>query len=66
MIRFGSPGILLEAISKSPLRSNLYVGLREPILEIADYYSGCLPQSALILNPIEGFEMASNKQTKYL
>jgi len=34
------------------------VGSRRPILEIAYYYCGCPPRSALILNLIEGFEMA--------
>jgi hypothetical protein len=48
----------LQAISKPPLRPNLGVGSRSPILEIVDYYCGCLPRSALIFNLIEGFEMA--------
>jgi len=38
---------------------NLRVGSRKPILEIAYYYCGCPPRSALILNLIEGFEKAS-------
>ena len=50
----------LEAISNPPLRPNLCVGSRRPILEIAYYYCGCTPRPALILNLIEGFEMASN------
>jgi len=51
----------LEAISKAPLRPNLCVGSRWPILDIPPWrdYSGCPPQSALILNLIEGFEIAS-------
>jgi hypothetical protein len=44
----------LEAISKSPLRPNLCVGSRWPILEIPPWrdYCGCPPRSALILNLI--------------
>ena len=48
----------LKTISKPPLRSNLRVRSRKPILEIAYYYCGCPPRSALILNLSEGFEMA--------
>jgi hypothetical protein len=54
--------MILQAISKPPLRLNLGVGSRSPILEIVDYYCGCPPRSALIFNLIEGFEMAC-KQT---
>ena len=45
--------------------ANLFVGSRRPILEIVDYYCGCPPQSALILNLIEGFEMACNINVEY-
>ena len=51
--------ISLEAISKAPLKLNLSVELKWPILEIVYYSCGCPLQFALILNPIEDFEMAS-------
>ena len=57
---------LLQAISKPPLRPNLGVGMRRPILKIADYYCGCPPRSALILDPIEGFEMACSLDILHL
>ena len=50
---------VIEAISKPPLRPNLCVESRGPILEIVDYYCGCPPLSALISNLIEGFEIDS-------
>ena len=56
----------LEAISKPPLKPNLFVGSKWPILEIVYYYCGCPLRSASILNLIEGFEMASNQYEKLI
>ncbi|MCJ7687011.1 MAG: hypothetical protein MUO68_22245, partial [Desulfobacteraceae bacterium] len=42
----------IEVILKPPLRPNLCVESRWPILKIAYYYRGCPPRSALILNLI--------------
>ena len=63
----------LQVISKPPLRPNLYVGSRRPILEIPPWrdYCGCPPRSAfrlcsknyaghVILHLIESYEMACN------
>ena len=50
----------LEVVSRPSLGLNLCVELRRPILEIYNrYYCGWPPQSALILNPIEGLETTS-------